>query len=316
MSATSTLISLVIPIYNEQDVIELTLNRIINVLELSDYPYEIVLVNDGSSDKTERIVCEIAKSLFSEKSITLVNFRRNYGHMMAIQAGYEHATGDLIFTIDADLQDPPELILQMLKIYEDTGADVVQAVRTDRKSDSLFKRWTAKKYYATMKSVTGLNVIPQAADFRMCTRAVVDEILTLRESHKIMRLLIPELGFRVEIVGFERQERGAGQTKYTFTKMLNLGIDSILAFSNVPLRILTKTSFLISIAGLGAAICAIALHFLFNTIPGWTSLIFLILSMNSILLCGTALVGEYIGNIYRETLNRPNYTVRDIQRFQ
>lgn len=308
-------VSIIVPCFNEQEVITTTLEKISNILMLTDFSFELVVVNDGSRDSTRDEILKF-KELNPKLKVVIVNLRRNYGHMTAIQAGYEHSSGDLLITIDADLQDPPEIIPDMIGKHLEMGADVVQAVRISRTKDTIFKRLTAYLYYKLVKKMTNLNVIMQAADYRLITKDAVQEVLNLPESQKVMRLLVPYMGFNVATVEFQRQSRIAGKSKYTLSKMINLAIDSFLSFSNQPLRLLSKYSLYMGIWSALLALISIFLHFILHTIPGWTSIVFLLLSGNALLIMSISLIGEYIGKIYVEILQRPRYLVEKSSRFE
>lgn len=313
------LLSVVIPAFNEEMVIEETVRRIKYILDTSGIRHELVVVNDGSGDGT----LEILKRIQSQSKIRVINLAVNVGHMNALRAGLEASRGEYIVTIDADLQDPPEVIPQMFEIisrksrqesqnfkgYHDLTSDdcdVVQAFRSDRTSDSLWKKWTASGYYKMTERITGISLIPHAADFRIMKRHVVNQLLALPEKQLVFRLLIPSLGFHVIKFPIQREKRFGGKTKYTNRRMLALAIDSVIGFTNRPLRLLAFVGFFSSIVLLIGSICTLLIYLFGNTLPGWPSLVLLILSFNAFLFAGLGLVGEYVGRIYQLIQARPS----------
>lgn len=305
------LLSVVIPAFNEEAVIETSLNRLRKVLLSSQINHEIIVVNDGSTDHTLAILLRIQKA----GSLRIVNLSNNAGHMNAIRSGLEASVGSYVATIDADLQDPPEAIPEMLKLISSSQdklynsskneIDVIQAIRLDRDSDTLWKRNSAALYYYFVRKITGISLVPHAADFRIMRRDVVDCLISLPEKNLVYRLLIPSLGFQVAYFPVVREKRFAGKSKYTKAKMISLAVDSVISFTNRPLRILAFVGFLASGILLLGSIITLLLYFHGNTIPGWPSLALLILSFNALLFAGLGLVGEYIGRIYQLVQGRP-----------
>lgn len=303
------LISVVLPMYNEEDVIELSINRLKPILEEMPTSYEVLFVDDGSTDKTREIV---AKVLEEWKQARLICLRSNRGHMAAITAGLEFAKGDFAVTIDADLQDPPELIPQMLDMALGENLDVVYGVRTKRSSDTLFKRSTAKIYYSLIRKLIGQEISEGAADFRLMSKAVVSELLELPEVNRVYRLLVPWLGYKSGVIEYERESRKAGTTHYSISSMSRLAIDSITSFSAAPLRLATW----LGIAGIFIAVVltvfSIAAHLTGNTNVGWTSLLIVQVFFGAIQLICIGLIGEYISRIFSETQRRPMYYAQEI----
>ena len=305
------LLSVVIPVFNEDPVIETSINRIRLILEASRIPFEILVVNDGSTDRTLDVLIGLQKVA----PLRIINLSTNSGHMNALRAGLEASKGEFIVTIDADLQDPPEAIPEMLKMILSTKGeksessnlsfDVVQAYRADRRSDTFWKRKSASVYYDLVRRITGIDVIPHAADYRLMKRNVVNQLLLLPEKTLVFRLLIPSLGFRIATFPIERGERHAGKSKYTNWKMLSLAIDSIIGFTNRPLRFLSIAGLVSSLILLMGSVLTLAIYVFGNTLPGWPSLVLLILSFNSFLFAGLGLVGEYVGRTYQLVQGRP-----------
>jgi dolichol-phosphate mannosyltransferase len=277
--------------------------------------YEIIVVDDGSTDMTVEV---LMRSRDKFPSLRIISSKVNQGHMNAITEGMRQSRGEYICTIDADLQDPPETILQMLEILRSSTEsvnqkiDVVQSFRAERKTDSFFKRSTASLYYKFLKYLTGADIVSNAADFRMLSREAATVLLDLPEKNKVYRLLIPSLGFNVEYVAISREARTLGKSKYTLKKMLKLTVDSIFAFSNRPLHFIAYFGILTSLLLLFSAIVSFFLWLYAQTVPGWTSLILLILSSNALIFASIGVVGEYVGRIYSQNQNRPTGIWREI----
>lgn len=311
MPIEQDLLSVVIPVFNEELVIETSIDRIRLILEAERIQFEILVVNDGSTDRTLEVLIRLQKVF----PLRIINLSKNSGHMNALRAGLEASKGDFIVTIDADLQDPPEAIPEMLKMIlspkgeksesYNPSFDVVQAYRADRSSDTFWKRKSASMYYALVKRITGINIIPHAADYRLMKRSVVSQLLLLPEKTLVFRLLIPSLGFRIATFPIERGERYAGKSKYTNWKMLSLAIDSIIGFTNRPLRFLSIAGLASSLILLMGSVLTLAVYVFGDTLPGWPSLVLLILSFNSFLFAGLGLVGEYVGRTYQLVQARP-----------
>ena len=227
-------ISIVIPMYNEHEIANMCYKRINEVIkQLNNYEYEIIFINDGSKDNTQLILEEIAKE---DKNVKILSFSRNFGHQAAVTAGIKYVTGDAIVIMDADLQDPPELIPDMLKLWED-GNEVIYGKRKTRKGESLFKLMTAKMFYNTLNALSDVDIPKDTGDFRLVDRKVVDTINNLPEHNKFLRGLFSWVGFKQIPFEYERQERAAGKTKYPLKKMIKLATDGIISFSTKPLKI-------------------------------------------------------------------------------
>ena len=307
-------LSVVIPAYNEELVIRETITRIAKILRIHDIDNEILVVNDGSTDGT---LNELIK-LKNLHKIRILSLSTNSGHMNAIRVGLEASKGDYVVTLDADLQDPPEAIPKMFDMISSrqaqskqgnnntqTAIDVVQAFRVNRKTDTYWKKKTASLYYKLIKKITGISLIPHAADYRIMKKNVVKTLIALPEKKLVFRLLIPSLGFKIALFPVERDKRFAGKSKYTNRKMIELAIDSIISFTNRPLRFLAYAGISASIFLFLGSILTLCVYLLGNTIPGWPSLVLLILSFNAFLFAGLGLVGEYVGRIYALAQNRP-----------
>ncbi|MBQ3413895.1 MAG: glycosyltransferase family 2 protein [Clostridia bacterium] len=302
-------ISVVIPMYYEEEVANECYERMKKVLNnISNYEYEIIFVNDGSKDKTLEILEEIAKK---DKNVKIVSFARNFGHQCAVTAGLKYVTGDAIVIIDADLQDPPELIPEMLKLWED-GNEVIYGKRKTRDGESKFKLLTAKMFYKTLNALSDVEIPKDTGDFRLVDRKVVDVINSLPEHNKFLRGLFSWVGFEQTAFEYERKERFAGKTKYPLKKMLKLASDGIIGFSTKPLKIVGGLGILSIIISFGVLIYSILSYiFKWNMLtPGWTSLMITMTFLGGIILLSLWMMGEYISRIYDESKNRPQYIIK------
>ncbi|HHW00873.1 MAG TPA: glycosyltransferase [Clostridiaceae bacterium] len=298
--------SVVVPLYNEELVINETYRVLKKVMDSTGEPYEIILVNDGSYDRTLEISKQICKE---NKNVRLVSFSRNFGHQAAITAGMEFACGQAIIVIDADLQDPPEVILEMIKKWKE-GFDVIYGQRVERQGESFFKRATAKIYYRVLKYMSDVDMPVDAGDFRLIDRKVCDALNKLPERNRYVRGLISWLGFRQTSVKFVRKERFAGETKYSFKKMLKFAFDGITAFSHKPLKISGYLGFFISLSSFIYFVVIIyRMLFTDNMVPGWIILAVIVLFVNGVILLMLGTLGEYIGRIYDEAKGRPLYVL-------
>ena len=268
------------------------------------------MVDDGSQDRTFELLTEASKA---DKRVKVIRFSRNFGHQAALLAGYEFAKGDVIVSLDSDLQDPPELIKTMLdKIKE--GYDVVFAARQSRKNDFWFKRKTAEFFYWFMKKI-GVDIVPNHADFRMITRRVLKAFLQFQETNLFIRATFPIVGFPSCVVYFDRPDRAAGKTKYPFWKMFEFAVDGITSFSVVPLRICSMVGLLVSLLALLMLFWSIVVKIFGGAIPGWTSTVAPLYLLGGVQLLFLGIVGEYMGKIYTEVKKRPRYIVQQTLNF-
>ena len=302
-------ISMVIPMYYEEDVAEECYNRMTEVLKkIANYEYEIIFINDGSKDKTLEILEGIAEK---DKKVKVISFARNFGHQCAVTAGLKYVTGDAIVIIDADLQDPPELIPEMLKLWED-GNEVIYGKRKTRDGESIFKLFTAKMFYKTLNALSDVEIPKDTGDFRLVDRKVVDVINSLPEHNKFLRGLFSWVGFEQKAFEYERKERFAGKTKYPLKKMLKLASDGIIGFSTKPLKLvggLGILSICISFIILIYAILSYAFKWN-NLAAGWTSLMITMTFLGGVILLSLWMIGEYISRIYDESKDRPQYIIK------
>ena len=298
-------VSVVIPMYCEEEVAEECYKRVSKTLK--EYEYEIIFVNDGSQDKTLKILEEIARK---DSNVKVISFSRNFGHQAAVTAGIKEVTGDAIVIMDADLQDPPELIPDMLKYWEQ-GNEIIYGTRKTRKGESAFKLLTAKMFYKTLNALSDVEIPKDTGDFRLVDRKVIDVINNMPEHNKFLRGLFSWVGFKQMSYEYERQGRVAGKTKYPLKKMLKLASDGIISFSTKPLKLLGTLgvlSIVISVIILIYALISYAFK-LNNLSAGWTSIMVAITFFAGIQLLSIWIMSEYIGRIYEETKKRPQYIV-------
>ena len=301
--------SVVIPSYNEQEVIAETYARLSNVVTGMGETYELIFVNDGSTDKTAHIVAEFCEK---DPTVRLINFTRNFGHMSAISAGMENARGQAVFVIDADLQDPPEVFPEMAAKWKE-GYHVIYGKRIERKGESIFKRLSARIFYRFLRRMTSVDLPPDTGEFRLIDRKVCDAVNKLPEKSRYIRGLVSWVGFKQIPIEYVREERFAGVTKYPLRKMITFAMDAITSFSYKPLKLATMLGFSISLLSFLYILYVIYQRFFTDrTITGWASTIAAILFTQGIVLMILGLMGEYIGRIYTELQNRPNYIIQEI----
>ncbi|MFI7602627.1 glycosyltransferase family 2 protein [Actinoplanes sp. NPDC049681] len=302
----TTGLSVVVPMYNEEAVVPTLVARLRPVLDGLGIPYEVVAVDDGSTDRTAELLGVQRRSW---PELRLIGLRRNSGHQAALTAGLHRSRGDWVVTIDADLQDPPETIPEMLALARDRGLDVVYGVRSDRSTDTPFKRYTAGAYYRMMRRLIGGDVPSQAGDFRLLSRETVDVLRALPERTPVYRLLVPALGFASGSVSYVREQRAAGDTKYPLRRMVALAWDSAADFSAAPLRIATWLGALAFLACLALMVFGIVVWANGTVIPGWTSLFLAVLLLAAVQLICLGLLGEYVARIYRTVQSRPAFHI-------
>lgn len=300
--------SIIVPMYNEEAVIHETYRRLKTVMNKTGEAYELLFINDGSKDRSAEIIRECS---YWDPTVKLIDFSRNFGHQIAITAGMDYAAGDAVIIIDADLQDPPELILDMISKWED-GFEVVYAKRTKRSGESKFKKWSASLFYRVLKASADVPIPVDTGDFRLIDRRVVDELKRLPENNRFVRGLVSWVGFRQTALEYERDERLAGETKYPLKRMIKLCVDGITSFSYKPLKLAGYLGALLSGAGFLYFFYVLYLAiFTDATIKGWPSMIGIMVIFNGFVLLMLGIMGEYVGRIYDETKGRPLYIVRD-----
>lgn len=309
----SIVCSVVIPVYNEEEVVNECYSRIKKVMDSTNERYEIIFVNDGSRDNTRQLLKEICRV---DGNVKMIDFSRNFGHQSAITAGMNYSVGKAVVVIDADLQDPPEVILRMLEKWRE-GYQVVYGKRLKREGESIFKRTTAKVFYRLLARLTEFDIPVDAGDFRLIDRKVCDALNKMDEKNRYVRGIISWLGFNTTYVEFVREKRYAGKTKYPLRKMLKFATDAVVSFSYKPLRITSYLGMMLSGVSFIYLIITLFLK-LFNvidTVQGWMSVVAISLFFNGIVLLVLGIMGEYIGRIYDEVKARPLYVVNEFVNF-
>lgn len=303
-------ISVIAPCYNEEEVLPEFIGRTISVMIDLKKTFEIILINDGSKDGT----IDVAISLADKHSeIKIIDFSRNFGHQAAVTAGIDYAKGKAVILIDADLQDPPEVITEMIQKWHD-GYDVVYGQRRDRDGESRFKLFTAKLFYRVFRLMTDKSIPKDTGDFRLMDRKVVDEIKNMRESHRFIRGMVSWVGFKQIPVFYDRKSRFAGETGYPFRRMIKFSLDAIMSFSTIPLRFITLLGVftIVTTIFLSALILIIRIFQSEYFIPGFSVTTLLLLLFGGFQLFAIGIIGEYIGRIFEEIKNRPLYIIKDI----
>lgn len=300
------LISLVIPIWNEEEVIPELYKRVVSVMAEADVRWELICVNDGSSDRSLEMLLDLRTE---DQRVKVLDFSRNFGHQIAITAGTDFADGDAVIVMDADLQDPPEVVLQMVEHWRE-GYEVVYAVRTSREGETKFKLWTATLFYRLLRQIAEIDIPLDAGDFRLMDRRVVLAMRRLREQHRFMRGLTSWVGFKQIAVEYARAERFAGETKYPLRKMVRLANNAITSFSYLPLRLATYFGFGLAAVSLFGIILTLVLRLSgIHALEGQATTLVSVLLLGGIQLIFLGIIGEYLGRIYDEVKGRPLYLV-------
>jgi len=301
--------SIIAPIFNEKENLPELYRRVKEVMESTKESWELVLVDDGSTDGSSDIIRELAQK--DKKHIRPIIFARNFGHQIAITAGWDYARGDAVTIIDADLQDPPELILEMAKKWKE-GYEVVYAVRTEREGESWFKLWTASLFYRIIYRITDVKIPLDTGDFRLMDRKVVDVLKSMRERHRFPRGMSAWVGFKQIGVEYKRAARTAGETKYPFRKMFRLAINAVTSFSYFPLQVATYVGFIS--AGIAAIAIPVVIYMRITgsqAFFGQATTLIAVLFLGGVQLISLGVLGEYIGRLYDEAKGRPLYIVRE-----
>jgi dolichol-phosphate mannosyltransferase len=302
------MLSVIVPCFNEEEVIEHTNERLARALGAITPDFEIIYVDDGSRDRTAELLHEIQAG---SSQVRVIRLSRNFGHQIAVTAGVEYARGDAVVLIDADLQDPPEVIADMVAKWRE-GYHVVYGQRVDRPGETKFKLWTAKLFYRFINRLSEVPIPLDTGDFRLMDRAVVDALNRMREKHRLLRAMTSWVGFRQAAVPYRRAERFAGTSKYPLRKMLVLAIDGIVSFSAVPLKIVTTVGLAFSaLSVLGIFYAIIQRLFTDIWVPGWTLIFIAVLLIGGLQFIFLGVMGEYIGRIYSEAKNRPLFLVME-----
>lgn len=304
---TNFLLSIIVPVFNEQHNITPLLDRLLPIVE--KYNYEIVFVSDGSTDKTTE---EIKKHSHKNDRIKYVNFYRNFGHQMALTCGYKYSKGDCVISIDADLQDPPEVIHEMVALWQ-KGAKVVYAKRKTREVDSYFKKKTAALFYQLINFLSETPIPDEVGDFRLLDKEIVQFLNNLSEQSRFLRGLVAWGGYPAEYVYFKREKRFSGETHYTLSKMLNFAMEGIISFSTKPLRLASYLGFFSAGIGFLGTIYAVIgkLVHASGWVTGWTALFVGVMFIGGVQLLTIGIIGEYISKIYKEVQRRPQYLIKE-----
>ena len=300
--------SIVAPVFNEEETLPHFYQRVIKVMEEVGESFELVLINDGSRDGSLRTMRDLHNR---DSRVRVIDFSRNFGHQIAISAGLDYAHGEAVIIIDSDLQDPPEVIPQLIARWKE-GAEVVYAQRSKRKGETKFKLMTAAIFYRLMTRITSVNIPHDTGDFRLLDRRVVDALVKMREHHRFMRGLSAWVGFRQEAVLYERHERFAGTTKYPMLKMVRFSLDAITSFSHLPLELATSFGFVLAAISLVGIVIAALLRIFTGAIVGQASTLILVLFLGGIQLIFLGIIGEYLARIYDEVRARPLYIAREV----
>jgi glycosyltransferase involved in cell wall biosynthesis len=298
--------SLVIPVYNEQEVLQALFERLARLLEQLDGKGEVILVDDGSQDGSLALMLAMAAR---DKRFKVLQLSRNFGHQIAITAGLDFADGNAVVVMDADLQDPPETVLELARRWRE-GFDVVYAVRTQRTGENRFKLKTASAFYRLLRKLSDVDIPADVGDFRLVDKKALEAFRSMREDDRFVRGMFSWIGFKQTGVLYERDERFAGKTKYPLRRMMQFAVDGIVSFSNAPLHLALALGFTVSLLSFLYGIVAIGLRVAGAfTVPGWTSIIFVVSFLGGVQLIVLGVIGEYVGKAYKETKKRPLYIV-------
>ena len=306
--ASRPTLSVVVPCYNEEDSLQELCKRLRGVCEGCVDSFEIVLVDDGSSDRTWAGICAL---IAETATVVGIKLSRNHGHQLALSAGLSVARGERILIIDADLQDPPELLPQMLRLM-DEGVDVVYGQRTSRAGESALKRGTAALFYRVLDRLTDVKIPVDTGDFRLLSRRALEVLTSMPEQNRFIRGMVSWIGLRQEPLAYERAQRFTGETKYPLSKMIRFAIDAITGFSMRPLRIASYLGFSFSLATVALMAYILINYFIGYTVSGWTSLALIILAVSSVQFVLMGVMGEYLGRLYIEAKRRPLFIVQDV----
>lgn len=312
MEIKNTIISVVVPMYFEELVAQECYDQLKKTLEGNKFDYELIFINDGSTDKTEDILLRLSKN---DKRVKVINFSRNFGHQTAVTAGIFASRGDAIVIIDADLQDPPSLIIEMIKLWE-KGYEVVYGKRKKRNGESFFKVITAKYFYKFLNYMSDIDIPKDTGDFRLIDKKVAEVFKTMPERNRFIRGMMSWIGFNQTFIEYEREERFAGTTKYPLKKMVKFATDGIVSFSTKPLKIVGLLGMVSIFASIIIFVYSVVSKiFIHQTIIGWASIIDIIAFFGGLQLISLGIVGEYVARIYEESKNRPLYIIKSTENF-
>jgi dolichol-phosphate mannosyltransferase len=301
-------LSVIIPIFNEEANIKILYDRLMHTIQKMQLDGELIFVNDGSRDQSIILIKQLASA---DRNVKYIDFSRNFGHQIAVSAGLDKASGKAVVIIDADLQDPPELIVDLYNKYKE-GYEIVYAKRRSRDGESFAKKFTARLFYRLLKRITAIHIPVDTGDFRIIDRKIVDLVKNMPEQHKFLRGQISWVGFNQTFIEYDRQERQGGETGYSYKKMIRLALDGITSFSNFPLKFVTIAGFIVSGIAFILMLYALYSRFILKQYePGWTSLMLSMLFIGGIQLVGIGILGEYISRMSDNIRKRPLYVVRE-----
>ena len=305
-----TALSIVVPCFDEEACLPVLHDRLTKAAQSTvGDDYEIVLINDGSRDRTWAIMQEIAET---DPRLVAINLSRNHGHQLALTAGLDLCRGDVILVIDADLQDPPELLPEMLDTMRRESADVVYGVRKSRAGETAFKRATAHSFYRMLSRATDVDIPVDTGDFRLISRRALEAFLAMPEQARFIRGMVAWIGFKQVPLPYHRDERFAGVTKYPLKKMVRFALDALTGFSSAPLKLASHAGLLLSLGSVVIVLYILAGWLSGRSVPGWTSLMLVVVVLGAIQMFVLALMGEYLGRLYNQAKNRPLYIVQEI----
>jgi len=308
-------LSIIIPCYNEELVVNESYKQLAAVAQQTAMDYELLFINDGSKDNTYPLLKQLAEE---DQHVKIINFSRNFGHQCAVTAGINNCTGDLAVIIDADLQDPPEVILQMLEIQKNENANVVYGVRKSREGESRFKLLTAKYFYRILNKMSDVQFPVDTGDFRLIDRSIIDQFKQLKEKNKYIRGLISWMGYKQVPCYYERKERFAGETKYPLKKMVKFATTGLLSFSKKPLKLAIWLGTIAVVCALIYALVILIMKLVnpASFVVGWTSIILITIFFGGVQLLSIGILGEYIGNLFDEAKDRPEYIIENTVNFE
>jgi len=305
-----TALSIVVPCFDEEACLPVLHDRLTKAAQSTvGDDYEIILINDGSRDRTWAIMQDIAAA---DPRLVAINLSRNHGHQLALTAGLDLCCGDVVLVIDADLQDPPELLGEMLEMMRREGADVVYGVRKSRAGETAFKRATAHGFYRLLSRATEVEIPVDTGDFRLITRRALEAFLAMPEQARFIRGMVAWIGFKQAPLPYHRDERFAGVTKYPLRRMIRFALDALTGFSSAPLKLASHAGLLLSLGSVVIVLYILAGWLSGRSVPGWTSLMLVVVVLGAIQMFVLALMGEYLGRLYNQAKNRPLYIVQEI----
>jgi glycosyltransferase involved in cell wall biosynthesis len=308
MKSKQKYFSVVIPLLNEEGNIQVLYEALVPVLEKITADYEILFVDDGSKDGSFQRIQQISDQ---NDKVLGISLSRNFGHQIALTAGIEHTCGELVITMDADMQHPPEVIAELYKKYQEGNYDIINTLREETADSSAFKRISSNWFYKLINKLSDIHIEQSAADFRLMNRKTIDAFLQIKEKDRFTRGLISWMGFRQTSISYIAPARFSGKSKYSITKMFRFAADGITSFSARPLRISFFAGLSSSFIGLLYAIFAVIKYFMKETIPGWTSILVCILIIGGIQLISIGIIGEYLARVFNEAKNRPLYLIKN-----